>query len=102
MQDPANMPREVIRHVRERKHASTVYQFQSIEILHELALSPMDMLDIDVEDAIAAEAVEVIEMLLVEEREEDDPMSIMKRPPEYEISIDRIWSKRLSSRMLSQ
>lgn len=33
MQDPANMPLEVICHVRERKQESIVYQFQSIEIL---------------------------------------------------------------------
>ena len=30
MQEPANMPLEVMCHVEERKHASTVYQFQSI------------------------------------------------------------------------
>ena len=30
MQEPANMPLEVMCHVEERKHASMVYQFQSI------------------------------------------------------------------------
>lgn len=33
MQEPANIPLDVICHEREMKHASMVYQFQSIEIL---------------------------------------------------------------------
>ena len=81
MQEPANMPLEVMCHVEERKHASMVYQFQSIcqgarerksfsrektgklkaksdetwcctEILH-CAEPPMAMPDMRVPDAVA-------------------------------------------------
>lgn len=79
MQDSANMPRDVMRHVRERKHASTVYQFQSMEILHESPLSPMDMLDVDVADAIAVEAVGSSRCYLWDDQKRTIPGAVLTR-----------------------
>src|ERR1700679_2193456 len=70
MQEPANMPGEVMCHEEERKQASMVYQFQSMLILQE---SPMPLMSpmLELADEVVAAAgmaivpVELLAMLML-------------------------------------
>jgi len=61
MQEAANIPLEVMCHDLERKQASIVYQFQSIEIL-QVELAPISIAMLDVAAAAALVRVAVVEL----------------------------------------
>lgn len=64
MQEPANMALDLMRQVEEMKHASIVFQFQSMEILHP---PPISMSLIAVEVGIIVEDVMSGPILMVDD-----------------------------------
>lgn len=101
------MPRDVMCHSEEMKHASRVYQFHSIELLQEL-LPPWDMCSMlidDMEDeAVAAAEEAVIAMSMEELGIVEDAMLIDMPDKSIEEAIlrrsrsemlDDLWSRHL-------